>query len=399
MDNKRMFSVKQACNYLGLSRMTLLDAEERGLLIAERTQGGHRRYTKEMLESYLQRTRIEWEERKFIPERQRGFQLTEFVRNTKNPLTSIDEQQKDALRNLIQLLDVEAGAIYLFNSGRQLYLHNSVGIPHWIVAEATILGDTGISAEVIRRRQPYVYCREECEIPFHLEVGQGICTPLIYLDDVLGVVHVISSHRCQFFPSEINIVDTIAVYLASLIFSAKLLAQQQNMQERLNLLKHINDFMEIGGQIDSVLDSLLEETIQVTQANAACILLLDPSTKHFCVKANRGYPEGMSRFSPPFEEGITGWVVANNQPRISLRLFDDPLFSRRSNFLFTEIASNICLPLRSNGETIGSFAVAWKNERNLSVEDEVFLTTLGNQIAALIRHDLVMSGVAFPSNE
>lgn len=382
-----MFSIKNACNYLGVSRMTLLNAEERGLLTPERTQGGHRRYTKAMLDSYLQSTRTEWEGRKFVSEQLQGFHLMEFIRNQNRQLTSIDEQRTNTLRNLVQLLDIEAGAIYLFNEGTQLYLYDSIGIPNWIVAESTILSRAGISAEVVRRCQPYIYDRNESEIPFHLEVGQGICAPLVYMNEVLGVVHLVSSHRCQFFPSEVHIVSTIAVYLASLIFNAKLFAQQQNMERQLNFLNHINDYIQNGGNIDLLLKNLLDETIQVMQADAAVIMLRNPSGKKFYPKANIGYPEGIEQFSPPVEEGITGWVAAHNRPRVSPKVLDDPLFSKRASHLFTDIVSNICLPLRNHGETIGVFAVAWNNERNFSPDDEIFLMTIGYQIATLIRRD------------
>ena len=106
MTNKRMFSIKNACSYLGVSRMTILDAEERGLLTPERTQGGHRLYTKTMLKSYLNSTRTEWEGRKFVSEKLQGFHLMEFIRNQNRQITSIDEQRTNTLRNLVQLLAV-----------------------------------------------------------------------------------------------------------------------------------------------------------------------------------------------------------------------------------------------------------------------------------------------------
>ena len=55
----RLFSAKGATVYLGISLSTLGRIERQGLLIPFRTPGGHRRYAKEMLDDYLETTRVQ----------------------------------------------------------------------------------------------------------------------------------------------------------------------------------------------------------------------------------------------------------------------------------------------------------------------------------------------------
>ena len=57
--DNRLYSAKEATAYLGISLSTLGRIERQGLLVPFRTPGGHRRYAKEMLDDYLETTRIQ----------------------------------------------------------------------------------------------------------------------------------------------------------------------------------------------------------------------------------------------------------------------------------------------------------------------------------------------------
>ncbi len=54
---KRWFSSSQAARYLGVSVDTIRDLDEGGELQAERTKGGHRRFSREKLDAYLGKTK------------------------------------------------------------------------------------------------------------------------------------------------------------------------------------------------------------------------------------------------------------------------------------------------------------------------------------------------------
>ena len=50
---KNLLNAKEAATYLNISLSTLRRMENRGILIALRTPGGHRRYTMQMLDESL----------------------------------------------------------------------------------------------------------------------------------------------------------------------------------------------------------------------------------------------------------------------------------------------------------------------------------------------------------
>ena len=59
MNNKleRLLTAREAGDYLHISLLTLAKVEREGYLIPFRTPGGHRRYSLQMLNEYLERSR------------------------------------------------------------------------------------------------------------------------------------------------------------------------------------------------------------------------------------------------------------------------------------------------------------------------------------------------------
>lgn len=53
---KRLLTAKEAAAYLGISLYTLKKMEYAGYLKPYRTLGGHRRYSQEMLDDYLEKS-------------------------------------------------------------------------------------------------------------------------------------------------------------------------------------------------------------------------------------------------------------------------------------------------------------------------------------------------------
>jgi len=58
VEEKRLLTAREAANYLRVSLFTLRKIEQRGLLVPYRTPGGHRRYSFDMLNEYLEESRV-----------------------------------------------------------------------------------------------------------------------------------------------------------------------------------------------------------------------------------------------------------------------------------------------------------------------------------------------------
>jgi excisionase family DNA binding protein len=53
-----LLTAKEAAAYLRISLFTLRKIEQQGLIVPYRTPGGHRRYSVEMLNEYLEHSRV-----------------------------------------------------------------------------------------------------------------------------------------------------------------------------------------------------------------------------------------------------------------------------------------------------------------------------------------------------
>ncbi len=58
MDEMRVMTAKEAASYLRVSLFTLRRIEQQGLIVHFRTPGGHRRYSLDMLNEYLEGSRV-----------------------------------------------------------------------------------------------------------------------------------------------------------------------------------------------------------------------------------------------------------------------------------------------------------------------------------------------------
>jgi len=58
VDEKKLLTAKEAASYLRISLFTLRKIEQQGLIIPYRTPGGHRRYSVDMLNEYLENSRV-----------------------------------------------------------------------------------------------------------------------------------------------------------------------------------------------------------------------------------------------------------------------------------------------------------------------------------------------------
>jgi excisionase family DNA binding protein len=209
----RFYTVKDACKFLGISRTTLLEAEDLHLIQAARTPGGLRRFRREDLADYLDR----------LGSNNHGYfegtQLLPATPKSWNIEASDLMSPESALRQIVLLLQVEMGGIFTFvESGCRLALSTSFRIPRWLINNHSSIGLDGISGLALSRLEPVVFAARESELPLaEGQDGQGICVPLIAGGQKLGTIQVFSTQRRYFFPSEINITATFAVFLAELL--------------------------------------------------------------------------------------------------------------------------------------------------------------------------------------
>lgn len=388
---KRLLSIREACHYLGVVRSTLLGMEEHGLITPLRTAGGHRRYSIEQLEELLETMQRNYQQKQVLSVPGVGTGLSRFARSLSLKPASVEQVAAEALHHLLDLFQVEVGAVMLADeAGEALRLLACMGLPKTEEARALFLNlGGGPSGEAFRSRQPVAYDQAGCELPVPFRAVQGVCVPLTYGNVALGVVHIVSAHRRQFFPSEIDVLSTIALYLAGLIVNTELLVHYDRRLAELSLLNRISTAMQGKIELADGLNTFLDETIEVMQADAGLVLLLDPQSGGLRVEARLGFPEDLWQSPLGPGEGIPGWVVKYGRAYVSPGPDKGPAPPESPNPPDREIASRVCVPLMTERQTIGALYIATRSPRAFDDDDVRFLSIVASQAAVIIRRALL----------
>lgn len=153
--------------------------------------------------------------------------------------------------------------------------------------------------------------------------------------------------------------------------------------------------IEISQQLNSTLDlrSLLKKIIsaakELTQTEAASIMLIDPSTGdlRFEIASNIA-PEHMEDIIIPKGSGVAGWVAQHGEPRVIDDVSQEPSWSNKvDDTIEFHTRSILAVPLRTHTKVIGVLEGINKSDGQRWSETDVnTLTILAGQAAIAIEN-------------
>lgn len=199
----RWLSVSEAGRALGMSRTTLLAAEEAGLVRPVRTPGGHRRYSPAELRRYLDAAGVAPPAATPVPEpAQVPLDLSEAVRG--------------AVRPLVRALEAESAGCYLVRDGA-LHFCASFGVPRWLAERLAGSAPPALFTEVLDARHHRLFDAASVAFPEPRSTGQGLATALRHGDDVLGALFLVLPPRRTLVPGELRVVDAFRDLVAAVV--------------------------------------------------------------------------------------------------------------------------------------------------------------------------------------
>jgi signal transduction histidine kinase len=160
-------------------------------------------------------------------------------------------------------------------------------------------------------------------------------------------------------------------------------------------IAHYQRLIEISQQLSSTLDlrSLLRQIIsaakELTQTEAASIMLIDPSTGDLRFEiASNIKQQDMEEIIIPKGSGIAGWVALHGEPRVINDVRQEPMWHNKvDDTIEFQTRSILAVPLRTHQKVIGVLEGINKiGEANWSENDINTLTTLASQAAIAIEN-------------
>ena len=170
----------------------------------------------------------------------------------------------------------------------------------------------------------------------------------------------------------------------------RLREQNESFEDRITALYALQDAarsLALELNVPLLLKKILRSAVQVMDATAGSLLLLDPSTDQLVFEViEGGGGEALSKQRIGRDQGVAGWVATHCEPVVVDDVTTDDRFyagiDRVSSFTTNNL---LCVPLMSKGEVIGVLQLLNKKSGDLFDEDDVnILNIFASQSAAAI---------------
>ncbi len=154
-------------------------------------------------------------------------------------------------------------------------------------------------------------------------------------------------------------------------------------EQPLAALNAISDLVTQPLEIRQVLSLVADRTMEVMDADAVFMFLVDEETQELLLEVSKGVSEkfvaGVRRMK--VGEGFNGTVVQTGRALIVDDATTDPLLSRQV-VVIEGIRSQLIVPLRSRGGVVGTLCVAKRMPGKFHMGDMALLSSIGNALGA-----------------
>lgn len=248
------------------------------------------------------------------------------------------------------------------------------GISGWVQQWQTPQAITDITTDA--RNRPSQPVLESSAVPLeHYGVASTLCIPIQLGEEVLGVIHAMTSHRRLFTVSEMELLYTIANQAAVAIVNAM---NHKDARARAHMVSRY--FRRVARAIGS---SLEVQDVPQMFANVACEIMRADRCALYRIENGELILRAASRFAatiPPAESIPAGHVLAGSvakrgQPIVITDLRDDERVAGQDWIKRDKLASYLAIPLKSKRKTVGVVEIYTVDRREfLSEEIQLFST-------------------------
>lgn len=359
--SRRLMSVSKAAEYLGVSIATLRRMDKEGALVPLRTPGGHRRYTRQILDNYIaqssqerarSRKKITGDEREADHDDsgvdQRSDALQRQVTRLREQLTAMESLQQTMLDvsahlEMSQLLEIiiQRASDLMNASGGVVYLRSDANTP-WLQVVASYnlngyyrrtrvrLGE-GAGGWVAKSGRPLMVHDFEAWPEKLPELEQSpiksvLAVPLTSRDGNHGALEIVEvSDRRQFTEEDLDVFLPFARQAGVALKNALLYQEERRQRDTADALREAAEIIGRSLDLGQILKLLLNQLEKLVPYDSSAIHLLEAGMLHSV--AMRGFPSGIERkhlLWKNSETGISETIIHEKAPIIIPDVRDDP---------------------------------------------------------------------------
>jgi PAS domain S-box-containing protein len=297
------------------------------------------------------------------------------------------------------LLDAAGGAIYL-RSGERNELELKVAHGYQGFVGTKLVPGEGPLGNVMQTLQPAIvenYRIWENRSPKYdaVPITTVMAAPMLYSGELVGVLSVNEIDQGDGAPvrkytsSEMEQLIFFAGAAASAVHNARLFDETRQRLVELELLyqaslsaAQIHSPRAVAQRIVDTLEHLLNWSGSIWMIEDQRMLLMAASPMGLTGRAYKEMFDRLAGLITSSNDGIIGWVSKNGRAVRTGSVKENQLYVSERD----EINSELCVPLKVGGKTIGCINVESSSFDAFGEHDERLLTTLANQAAVAIEN-------------
>ncbi len=243
------------------------------------------------------------------------------------------------------------------------------GISGWVLEMQTPQAVANVAADARNR---------SCPID-QADVASTLCVPMHVGEEVIGVIHAMSSKRRLFTVGEMELLYTIANQAAVALVNAKHYQEARN--KTLEMRRYIRRIAQaLGSALNGQeLPKLLTDlAVEIMRSDRCALYRLEGDTLHLeaaCRFRNSHPPDAMV----PLGQGLSGWVARRGQSLMLATLEGDARAQWHTWLHRENLTSYMGIPLKSGHRTVGVLEVYTLDPRIFTKEEAQLLSTFARR--------------------
>jgi len=188
--------------------------------------------------------------------------------------TNLSEAIQRTVYNLRTSLGEERVAFYLADQSGNLFLHTAIGFEGLEINQINIQNSKHLLAISARDRYPVRVGRlssGETNVTIHPETQSALAVPILFSDELLGVLTVESEQVDRFDENDQEIIGALGDALGAILTNARLVDQIRQQVERQRMLYEITSKIRRSVDIETILRTSVNEISRAVGARKAHI--------------------------------------------------------------------------------------------------------------------------------
>ncbi len=247
--------------------------------------------------------------------------------------------------------------------------HRGDGISGWVLEMQTPQAVANVAADARNRTSPIDQA----------DIASTLCVPMHVGEEVIGVIHAMSSKRRLFTVAEMELLYTIANQAAVAMVNA--MHYQEARSKSLEMRRYIRRIAHALGSAmqDKDMPKLLTDlAVEIMRSDRCALYRLEGDSLHLeaaCRFRNSLPPDE----TVPLGQGLSGWVARRGQSLLLSTLIEDPR-ARWHHWLHRDnLTSYMGIPLKAGHRTVGVLEVFTTDPRVFTKEEAQLLSTFARR--------------------